>query len=95
MATISLTEEQYENFELSLEWKTSEGGNSGIFFNAVEDTAIEAIYAIAPEYQLVDEVSRDGDSLSEGQKAAACYDMYYASSDKKLMPVGIGMYQKL
>ena len=35
-----ITIREFENFELSLEWKTSTGGNSGIFFNAVEDTAI-------------------------------------------------------
>jgi hypothetical protein len=83
-----ITRAQYENFELILEWKTSPGGNSGIFFNAVEDTAIDALYEIAPEYQIIDEVTWDGDSLSEGQKAAACYDMYYANAGKKLMPVG-------
>jgi hypothetical protein len=83
-----ITVEEYENFELSLEWKTSTGGNSGIFFNAVEDTAVNALYEIAPEYQIIDELSWDGDSLTEGQKAAACYDMYYARLDKKLMPVG-------
>jgi hypothetical protein len=83
-----ITVDEYENFELSLEWKTSTGGNSGIFFNAVEDTAINAIYEIAPEYQIVDEVTWDGDPLSEGQKAAGCYDMYYADTTKMLMPVG-------
>ena len=83
-----ITEEQFENFELSLDWKTSKSGNSGIFFNAVEDTAVKAIYEIAPEYQLVDEVTWEGDSLTEGQKTAACYDMYYASKDKELKPVG-------
>lgn len=83
-----ITEEQYENFELSLDWKTSTGGNSGIFFNAMEDTAVEAIYEIAPEYQIIDEVTWDGEALSEGQKAGACYDMYFAKADKKLKPVG-------
>ncbi len=83
-----ITTREFENFELSLEWKTSTGGNSGIFFNAVEDTAIGAIYEIAPEYQIIDEVTWDGDSLSEGQKAAGCYDMYCAVTAKKLMPVG-------
>ncbi len=83
-----ITKDIFENFELSLEWKTSKGGNSGIFFNAMEDTAVKAIYEIAPEYQIIDEVSWDGDSLKEGQKCGACYDMYYANPNKKLMPVG-------
>jgi hypothetical protein len=83
-----ITDDEFENFELSLDWKTSKGGNSGIFFNAVEDTAVGAIYEIAPEYQIIDEVTWDGDPLTEGQKAATCYDMYYPDSTKKLMPVG-------
>jgi hypothetical protein len=83
-----ITTDEFENFELSLEWKTSKSGNSGIFFNAVEDTAVKAIYEIAPEYQLVDEVTWEGDSLSEGQKTAACYDMYSPDPNKTLMPVG-------
>jgi len=83
-----ITEEQFINFELSLDWKTSTGGNSGIFFNAMEDTAVEAIYEIAPEYQIIDELTWDGEVLNEGQKAGACYDMYYPKADKKLMPVG-------
>src|SRR3546814_12813417 len=28
-----VTDGEYENYELSLEWKISEGGNSGIIFN--------------------------------------------------------------
>jgi hypothetical protein len=83
-----ITKDEFGNFELSLDWKTSVGGNSGIFFNAIEDTAIHGIFEIAPEYQIIDEVSWDGDSLHEGQLAGACYDMYYADRNKKLMPVG-------
>jgi len=83
-----ITIETFENFELSLEWKTSVGGNSGIFYNVFEDSAVQALYETAPEYQIIDEVSWDGDPLTEGQKAAGCYDMYYAAASKKLMPVG-------
>lgn len=82
-----ITAEQYENFELSIEWKTSPGGNSGIFFNAIEDTAIKAIYEIAPEYQIVDDLGFP-DKLEDWQKTAACYAMYVADSTKPLKPVG-------
>lgn len=83
-----ITEEQFSNFELSVEWKTSHGGNSGIFYNALEDTSISAIYEIAPEYQIIDEVTWDGEPLTPGQKTASCYDMYFSSDNKKLKPVG-------
>jgi hypothetical protein len=82
-----ITRDEYTNFELSLEWKTSPGGNSGIFFNAVEDTAIKAIYEIAPEYQLVDDAGFP-EKLEEWQKTGACYAMFTADPKKTLMPVG-------
>ena len=31
-----ITKEEYDNFEFSLEWKVSEGGNSGVFYLAQE-----------------------------------------------------------
>lgn len=82
-----ITTDEFSDFELSLEWKTSPGGNSGIFFNAVEDTSITAIYEIAPEYQLVDDIGFP-EKLEEWQKTGACYAMFTADSNKKLSPVG-------
>jgi hypothetical protein len=82
-----ITKDEFENFELSVDWKTSPGGNSGILFNSVEDTAIKAIYEIAPEYQLVDDLGFP-DKLEEWQKTAACYAMFTADPKKTLMPVG-------
>src|SRR5215472_3808928 len=32
-----LTTQKFKNFELTLEWKISEGGNSGIFYRGSED----------------------------------------------------------
>src|SRR4030042_2248869 len=65
-----ITVEEYENFELWLEWKNHQGGNSGIFFNAKEDPSVKAIYEIAPEYQVIDEVTWPGDSLADWQPLA-------------------------
>ena len=54
-----ITLEQFASFELALEWKISEGGNSGIFFHGTE--ARNAVYETAPEYQVLDNsVHRDG-----------------------------------
>jgi hypothetical protein len=41
------------NFELDLEWKISEGGNSGIFILA-QEISNEPIYKSAPEMQILD-----------------------------------------
>jgi hypothetical protein len=48
-----ITKEQYENFELSLEFNMTEAANSGIFYFAQEIEG-KRIYASAPEYQLID-----------------------------------------
>ncbi len=48
-----ITTEQFENFDLTLEWKVERGGNSGILFRAVEGP--EQIYMGAPEMQILDD----------------------------------------
>src|SRR5690606_33055078 len=45
--------EMFENFELQLEWKLPEGGNSGIFYHVRE--GYEGPPVVAPEYQLIDD----------------------------------------
>jgi len=81
-----VTNKDYQNFELSVDWKLSPGGNSGLFYYAVEGKYPE-IYAIAPEYQLVDDMGFP-EKLEEWQKTAACYGMYTADSAKTLNPIG-------
>jgi hypothetical protein len=81
------TTRQFGNFELSLEWKISPGGNSGIIYHAIEDPKYKHDYETGPEYQIMD----DGgwkDPLKPAQKAGSNYDMYAAPDTKKLMPVG-------
>lgn len=56
-----ITEDQFANFELRLDWKVAPGGNSGIFFRATED--VERIYEGAPEMQVLDDAAhQDGGS---------------------------------
>ncbi len=82
-----VTEREFENFELSLEWKMSPGGNSGIFFNVVEDPAKYAtVYATGPEYQLVDDIGFP-EKLEDWQKSAANYGMH-PPSRSAIKPVG-------
>jgi len=76
----------FGDFELSLEWKTSPQGNSGIFFHVVEGKH-PALYETGPEYQIIDEAGWP-DKLEEWQKAAANYALHPAPATKKLKPVG-------
>ena len=84
-----ITVEQFDNFELMLDWKISPTGNSGLLYHIVEDTAFSHAYITGPEYQLVDDDNFPSESgLRDVQKTAANYDMYPASPDKKVNPPG-------
>ncbi|NQW28780.1 MAG: DUF1080 domain-containing protein [Flammeovirgaceae bacterium] len=45
--------EEFDNFELSLEWKLPAGGNSGIFYHLKE--GFDSPPIVSPEYQLIDD----------------------------------------
>ncbi|MCH2153351.1 MAG: DUF1080 domain-containing protein, partial [Phycisphaerales bacterium] len=47
-----ITREQFDDFELMLDWKVQPGGNSGIFYNVTEDGG--AVYSTGPEMQVLD-----------------------------------------
>lgn len=57
-----VTKDQYKNFELQLEWKTSVGGNSGVFYHVQEDQHMEGGNGNSPnwlnnfEMQLLDDI---------------------------------------
>jgi hypothetical protein len=82
--------EEFEYFELYLEWKLPKGGNSGVFYNVQE--GFQAPYAISPEYQLLDDIGWEeinNAKLEEWQKAGANYAMHEADLSKKnLNPAG-------
>ncbi len=69
-----VTDDEFENFELVIDWKLSPRANSGIFFNVVEQ-GNKAIYATGPEYQIIDD---DGwpSRLEDWQRTGANYAMH-------------------
>ncbi len=70
-----ITAEQYRNFDLALDWKVSEGGNSGIFYRATEGS--DNIWQSAPEMQVLDD-ARHVDGKSPLTSAGASYGIYPA-----------------
>ena len=68
-----ITNDQFKNFELSIDWKIEPGGNSGIFYRAAEDT--DAIYWNAVEMQVLDD-AKHPDGQSRMTSAGAAYDLY-------------------
>ncbi|MEO8192975.1 MAG: DUF1080 domain-containing protein [Gemmatimonadales bacterium] len=70
-----ITNDKYKNYELALDWKVPEGGNSGIFYNVTEDADI--IYKAAPEMQVLDD-ARHPDGKNPLTSAGASYGLYPA-----------------
>lgn len=70
-----ITREQFENFEMKVDWKVSEGGNSGLFFGVLEGDQYGAVYETGPEYQLIDDAGY-GDRIKDTQMSGANYDMH-------------------
>ncbi len=73
-----ITKEKYSSFELQLEWKISEGGNSGIFYRAIEGKG--AIYQSAPEMQVLDN-KKHGDGKNPKTSAGANYALIACPKD--------------
>lgn len=80
-----VTDEEFENFELSVEWKISPEGNSGIFFSVVEENQ-PGIYFTGPEYQLLDDIGFP-EPVEGWQMTGANYAMQVPAT-KTLKPVG-------
>ena len=78
----------FENFELTLEWKISKLGNSGIFYHVQEGKEYYAPYQTGPEYQVLDDASFPEDH-NDVERAGADFAMYPAvPSQKKVKPAG-------
>lgn len=86
-----LTKNEYKNFELIFEWKTSVGGNSGVFFHVQEDEKQEAGNGNSPnwltnyEMQLLDDVNFY--DKEPKRSAGALYDLI-TPQNKTLRTIG-------
>lgn len=75
--------DEYDNFDLVLEWKIKAGGNSGVLFRVVEKAATSWHESI--EMQVLD--NTPWPKRSKKELAGACYDLYAPSKDVT-RPVG-------
>jgi len=82
-----LFDKQFQNFTLSLEWKISEGGNSGIFYLGTEE--FDVIYKSAPEMQVLDNINHPDAKLGKdgNRQAGSLYDLIPAKP-QNAKPVG-------
>ena len=82
-----VTDREFTNFEISIDWKATRGGNSGIMYAVVEDRKYDAPWKTGPEYQLIDDVGFP-EKLEPWQLAGADYAMHLPNKEKRLKPVG-------
>lgn len=81
-----ITDATYKDFAFSVEFKLTEGANSGIIFQIKEDTMYQFPYMTGPEYQVIDH-SNWPDSLEDTQTLGANYAMY-APKATPAKPIG-------
>ncbi len=82
-----VTDNEYENYEFTTEWKISEGGNSGIIFDIKEDPKFRDTYNTGAEMQVLDNINAD-DNKKENHLAGFLYDMSGTAALSKPKPAG-------
>ena len=76
-----LTDDEYENFHFSIEWKISPNGNSGLLFLVKEDTAkYKEPYFTGPEMQVLDNEGHPDGKLFR-HRAGDLYDLINCSKE--------------
>ena len=83
-----VTNDEFENFDLQLDWKISEGGNSGLMFYVKEDTSkYKYAWESGPEMQIADnEKNEDGKVYKS--RAGDLYELFATTSQQHVKPAG-------
>ncbi|MDB6125592.1 MAG: hypothetical protein JWQ71_4585 [Pedosphaera sp.] len=79
-----VTKDNYESFELQLEWRISPAGNSGVMYHVVE--GFKEPWYTGPEMQVLDD-AKHNDGQNPKTSAGALYALI-APINKHLKPVG-------
>ena len=78
-----ITKDTFEQFELVVDWKIAQGGNSGIKYFVLED----GNSAIGHEYQVIDDERHPDAKVGPHRQTAAFYDVFQAN-DRPIKPAG-------
>jgi len=81
-----VTDDEFENFNLKLEWKIAKGGNSGVMFYVYEDKAYKYPWETGPEMQVLDNIDA-ADNKKENHLAGTLYDLLGTANTSKPKPV--------
>jgi hypothetical protein len=81
-----VTDEEYDNFHLKVDWKIDTAGNSGIMFYVKEDPQIERTFHTGPEMQVLDNAAHP-DAKIIRHRAGDLYDLI-TSTPETVKPAG-------
>ncbi|MEM9930504.1 MAG: DUF1080 domain-containing protein [Bacteroidota bacterium] len=81
-----VTDESYANYELELEWKIGECGNSGIIYNIVETDEYDDPWLTGPEMQVLDNTCHP-DAKIKTHRAGDLYD-FISVAEENVKPAG-------
>ena len=70
-----VSDKSYDDFELSMDWKISKGGNSGVIWAVQEDEKYHEPYQTGPEIQILDDTGHPDGKNGKSHQAGALYDM--------------------
>jgi len=79
-----ITEEKFNDFDLTWKWRISPAGNNGIKYLVTEDRPS----APGHEYQMIDDTKNSDARVGPHRATASFYDVLPPSDDKPLKPVG-------
>jgi hypothetical protein len=88
-----VTKAEYENFHLSVDWRLTDGGNSGLLYHVVERPEFAVPYVTGPEYQLIDvagwEAANAPTKIEDWQSMGVDYAMHLPDLEGvKINPAG-------
>ncbi|MDF4201662.1 DUF1080 domain-containing protein [Maribacter sp. SA7] len=76
-----VTKQEFTDFVLTLDWKISEAGNSGVFWGVSEDEKFGTGYQTGPEIQILDNDKHPDAKAGTTHQAGALYDMVSPAED--------------
>ena len=75
-----VTDKEYANFQLKLEWKVAPNANSGILFYVQEDPKYKQTYSTGPEMQVLDNDGHPDGKITK-HRAGDLYDLVKSNSE--------------
>lgn len=76
-----VSEETFTDFVLSMDWKISEGGNSGVMWGVKEMEDLGQPYLTGPEVQVLDNEGHPDGQNGTSHQSGALYDMVSPTKD--------------